>query len=137
MGRLVGHGHAQTYPQRNVVPHHSVATVYTADSGWALGRRVSDALYGVRRRVDPNEGEPDSCSAIILHSNRRPGNLTRSPRRSGRGFMTQTRAVKSTRTTVNRVKPNFIILELVALSAFRCGKHAEHCESNRGTSSRA
>src|SRR6266566_2661291 len=39
-------------------------------------------------------------------ANTRPGNLTQSPRRRGRGFMTQTRAVKSTRTTVNRVKPN-------------------------------
>jgi hypothetical protein len=30
-----------------------------------------------------------------------------------------------------------ILLEQVALSIFRCGKHAERCESNRGTSSRA
>jgi hypothetical protein len=28
-------------------------------------------------------------------------------------------------------------LERAALSSFRCGKHAEHRESNRGTSSRA
>jgi hypothetical protein len=39
---------SRTYPQRSQLPRHPVANAYTPDLGGLFGRRVGDALHGVR-----------------------------------------------------------------------------------------